>query len=305
MYDLGEEIDEFHHQLDLLELKGGWSRGLVGRRARRWLVGFTSEEHRFEPTLAVPQPLLLPPNRKLVYPWIGWELVEDDFRQMSELNDMGRTEDISLGLNLFAGIGFAERRFDSDRDATIVRLAAAKGWEPGGPGRLLLVEATGATRREDEGYRDSQLYVGARYYRRNLERHVFSVSLSGLYTNHLDPDKQVLLGGDTGLRGYPIRYQAGERRTILNVEQRFFTDWYPWRLFRVGYAAFADIGRVGGRDPRASPSLGLLYDVGVGLRLSSPRASGRNVVHIDLAFPLKRDDTIDDVQLVFETKSSF
>jgi hypothetical protein len=44
----------------------------------------------------------------------------------------------------------------------------------------------------------------------------------------------------------------------------------------------------------------------VGLRLSSPRASGRNVVHIDLAFPLNHDDpTIDDLQFVVETKGSF
>ena len=62
---------------------------------------------------------------------------------MSELNDMGRTEDISLGLNLFASIGFAERSYGSDRDATLLHVTAAKGWEPGGPGRLFLLE-TGA-----------------------------------------------------------------------------------------------------------------------------------------------------------------
>jgi hypothetical protein len=39
--------------------------------------------------------------------------------------------------------------------------------------------------------------------------------------------------------------------------------------------------------------------------LASPRASGRNVVHIDLAFPLNGDSTIDGVQFVVETKSSF
>ncbi len=72
-------------------------------------------------------------------------------------------------------------------------------------------------------------------------------------TERIDPENQVLLGGDNGLRGYPLRYQAGERRAILNVEQRFFTDWYPWRLFRVGYAVFVDVGRVSGRDPRAQP----------------------------------------------------
>lgn len=306
MYDLGEEIDEFSHDIDSMSLYGGWSRGLVDRHAQRWLFGITSEEHRFRSTPDVPQPTLLPPDRKLVYPWVGWQWIEDDFREMTELNDMGRTEDIALGLNLTARVGFAERRFGSDRDATLLSLSAAKGWEPGGPGRLLLIEAGASMRREDSGNRDTRVSFAGRYYRRNLERHLFSVSLSALATDDLDPENQVLLGGDNGLRGYPIRYQAGESRTILNVEQRFFTDYYPWRLFRVGYAVFADVGRIGGRDPRATESLGTLSDVGVGLRLTSPRASGRNVVHIDLAFPLKRDDpTLDSVQFVVETKGSF
>jgi hypothetical protein len=45
--------------------------------------------------------------------------------------------------------------------------------------------------------------------------------------------------------------------------------------------------------------------VGIGLRLSSPRASGRSIVHIDLAFPLNAEPTIDNVQLIVETKGSF
>jgi hemolysin activation/secretion protein len=89
------------------------------------------------------------------------------------------------------------------------------------------------------------------------------------------------------------------------VEERFYTNWYPWRLFRVGWAAFLDTGRVWGVDPRAQPSLGLLSDVGVGLRLTSPRSSGRSVTHIDLAFPMNGDPSIDKVQLVIETKGSF
>jgi outer membrane protein assembly factor BamA len=305
MYDLGEQIDEFSHEVRSFSLRGGWSRGLIDGKARRWLYGVTSEEHVFAPSTDVPMPLLLPPDRKFVYPWFGWQRVEDDFRQMTELNDMGRTEDISLGLNALATIGFAERRYGSDRAATLFTFSADKGWEPGGPGRLLLLETDASTRREDAGYRNSRVAVNARYYRRNLGRHLFSARLSALATDDLDPDSQVLLGGDTGLRGYPIRYQAGETRASVSVEQRFFTDWYPWRLFRVGWAVFADAGRVNGRDPRAAPPLGTLYDVGAGLRLTSPRSSGRNVVHIDLAFPLNGDPTIDKVQLVVETKGSF
>jgi len=97
--------------------------------------------------------------------------------------------------------------------------------------------------------------LDARYYRRNSENRLLSVSLSALATHELDPDMQVLLGGDNGLRGYPIRYQAGENRALFTVEQRFYTDFYPWRLFRFGYAAFFDAGRVTGRDPRASVPL--------------------------------------------------
>jgi hypothetical protein len=305
MYDLGEEIDEFRHDLDSVSLQGGWSRGLINGRAQRWLFGVSSEEDTFLPTPEMPATLLLPENRKFVYPWLGWQLVEDDYREMSELNDMGRTEDISLGLNLYFSLGFAERRFGSDRDATLFRSTVQKGWEPGGPGRLLLFNAGGSARREDDGLRNSIAFASAKYYRRNFEKHLFSVSLSALTSNKLDADQQVLLGGDNGLRGYPLRYQAGKHRAILTIEERFYTDFYPWRLFRVGYAAFLDAGRVSGRDPRAAPSLGTLYDVGVGLRLSSPRSSGRSVVHIDVAFPLNGDPSIDNVQLIVETKGSF
>jgi hypothetical protein len=304
MYDLGEVVDEFRHDQRSLTIQGGLSRGLVNRRARRWLFGVTHEEDRFAPTLDTPQPLLLPLDRELVYPWMGVQIVEDDYREMTELNDMGRTEDVSLGLNLLATLGVAKKSFGSDRDALLLRASAQMGWEPGA-GRLLLFNGGGWARDEHDGLHNSVAYAGARYYQRNLEKHLFSVSLEALTSHELDAENQILLGGDNGLRGYPLRYQAGKGRAILNVEQRFYTDWYPWRLFRVGYAAFFDAGKVWGKDPRATAPLGMLYDVGIGLRLSSPRASGRSIVHIDLAFPLNGDPSIDNVQLVVETKGSF
>ena len=305
IYDRGEQIDEFGHDLEGFTVQGGWSRGFADGRVTRWLLGVTSSEDVFYPTLDTPVPMLLPENRKLVYPWIGWQLLVDDYREMSELNDIGRTEDFSLGTNLFLSVGFADKSYGSDRDATLLRATFQKGWEPGGPGRLLTLNASGSTRGEQDGFQDSIVEAAAHYYLRNSESRVFAVTAAFTATNNLDGESQVLLGGDNGLRGYPLRYQAGERRSLLSVEERFFTDFYPWRLFRVGYAAFLDVGRVSGRDPRASESLGTLYDVGLGLRLSSPRASGKSVVHIDLAFPLNGDPTIDTMQLIVETKGSF
>lgn len=305
MYDLGEEIDEFRHDVKFLSLSGGISRGATDNKTQRWLFGVTSDEDTFQLTPGTLMPSLLPENRKLVYPYVGWQLRVDDYRELSELNDIGRTEDVALGWNILTTVGFSKRQFGADRDATLIDASVQKGWETGGAGRLLLFNALASTRLERDESHNTQVSAAATYYRRNLEKHLFSVSLSALVTQRLDRENQVLLGGDNGLAGYPLRFQAGERRAILNVEQRFFTDWYPWRLFRVGYAVFADVGRVGGRDPRGQPSLGTLYDVGAGLRLSSPRSSGRLVVHVDLAFPLNRPPGIDRSQLVVETRSSF
>lgn len=305
MYDLGEIVDEFEESTRGLSIQGGRSRGVVDNHTLRWLAGMSYEEHLFEPTQAMPTPQLLPTDRTLVYPWAGVHWIHNDFREVSELNYMGRIEDVALGLDVFASLGYSAESLGADRNATIWNVAVHKGWEPGGTGRLFLVDAAASARGEEDGLRNALLVVDARYYRRNFGRHLFSVSLNATLSDHLDAENQVLLGGDTGLRGFPIRYQAGEHSAVLTVEQRFFTDWYPFSLLRVGYAAFFDIGRVWGRDPRGEPPLGTLYDVGFGLRLTSPRSNGTSVIHVDLAFPINGDESIDSVQLVVGKKRSF
>jgi hemolysin activation/secretion protein len=129
--------------------------------------------------------------------------------------------------------------------------------------------------------------------------------VSGTVTEQLDEDQQLTLGGDTGLRGYPFAYQAGTAKALLTLEQRYYTKWYPFRLFHVAGAVFADTGRTWGTDVTGATSLGLLSDVGIGLRLGTSRSAFGNVLHIDLAFPLDGDKDIDSVQLVVETKARF
>ncbi|MGD8339743.1 MAG: BamA/TamA family outer membrane protein [Gammaproteobacteria bacterium] len=305
IYDLGEEIDEFRHDTRFISVQGGRSRGLVHGMARRWLAGLTFEEDEFQSTPGFGPAVLLPENRRLIYPWAGIQLIGDDFRQVSELNDIGRTEDIALGLNFFARVGVASPKLDSDRRAVLLDITADRGWEPRGPGSLFLLSASATSRAESGDFKNTIVSLDARYMQRNLGDELFIASFRTVLGDQLDAENQVLLGGDNDLRGFPLRYQSGTRSAILNIEQRFYTEWYPFRLFRVGYAFFFDAGRVWGDDPRNTPNLGTLYDVGVGLRLTSPRSSGRSVVHIDLAFPIDAPVDIDDVQLVLERKSSF
>jgi hypothetical protein len=65
------------------------------------------------------------------------------------------------------------------------------------------------------------------------------------------------------------------------------------------------MGRTWGTDVTGATSDGLLKDVGVGLRLGASRSAFGNVLHIDLAFPLDGDPSIDKVQFLVETKGRF
>jgi outer membrane protein assembly factor BamA len=147
--------------------------------------------------------------------------------------------------------------------------------------------------------------LDASYYRRQSERRLFYVGAKARVGHELDLDNRLELGGQTGMRGYPLRYQNGEKSLLLSVEQRFFTDWYPLRLFHVGAAAFFDVGRMWGEQSSTGEELGWQRDVGFGLRLGNSRSALGRVIHIDVAVPLDGDEGIDGVQFLIGTKTKF
>lgn len=144
-----------------------------------------------------------------------------------------------------------------------------------------------------------------RYYQRQSERRLLYAALGAEVGHAIDADRQITLGGDNGLRGYPLRYQGGEGRWLFTLEQRAFSNWYPFRLVNVGAAAFVDVGGSFGTNRFGTRARGVLSDVGVGLRFGNNRSALGNVLHVDVAFPLNRDASIKSVQFLVETKRSF
>ncbi|MDH4107787.1 MAG: hypothetical protein OEW35_05695 [Gammaproteobacteria bacterium] len=303
-YDLGERAAEYRQRVERYLLFGGRSRGLQQGWVRRWTAGMVYDDNRFEPVQGGQLEAVVPEDRKLVYPFVGFELLEDEFEKSANRDQIERTEDFYLGTRLTAQIGFASEGFGSNRDSLIYQGSYSKGWGSM-DNRALLLRSALSGRFDDGDSANTLLSVDARYYRQQSKKRLFFMTLDGAWGNELDLDNLLELGGDTGLRGYPLRYQTGESRALFTIEQRYFTDWYPFRLFRVGVAAFADIGRTWGRNPVADESLGWLKDVGFGLRFAPTRSSGREIVHLDVAFPLDGDSSIDSVQVLLESKRSF
>jgi hypothetical protein len=65
------------------------------------------------------------------------------------------------------------------------------------------------------------------------------------------------------------------------------------------------VGRAWGGNAVAIPDAGILRDAGFGLRIGTTRSGLGNVIHVDVAFPIDGDPSIDRVQFLVETKQSF
>ena len=286
LYSNGQIVDQFNARHALHQAFYGWSNGLVGGFTERWYAGVRYDESQFAPLPgAVPPTSALPADRRFVYPWVGWQLLEDRYAKAENFDLIGRTEDLYLGRSLYAELGYSTGAFAGRGRSLRTHVAALDSWQPG-VGQVLFGSATFDGRLDDGVAHNVTLNATGRYFARLTTRQEFYAALSASATRRPDLDQQLLLGGDTGLRGYPLRFQGGTSSALLTVEHRLYTNWYPFRLVKVGTAVFVDTGRTWGHDFAGAAPSGLLTDVGVGLRLGNNRWGLGNVVHIDLAYAI-------------------
>jgi hypothetical protein len=304
-YNLGEKVDQFNDNESSYELSGGISNGLVDGWTKRLTFGARYDRNLFLPTPGTGIPARqLPPDRTLSYPFVGFDILQDKYQKIGDENQIGRTEDLYFGTEISGEVGWVNSAFGADRDAVMLTAHLLRGLELTEL-QQIFITSNFKSRIEDGQARNLIADAGAKYYWRWRTDWLLYAELSGTVTDSLDPELQVLLGGDNGLRGYPLRYESGTSRALLTVEQRFYTDWYPFRLVRVGGAIFADVGRTWGSGVIGNSDPGLLRDVGFGLRIGNTRSGLGNVLHIDFAFPLNHIAGIKPFQFLVQTMQSF
>jgi len=304
IYNAGNVVSQYRHRQKQAEVFGGWSQGLVDGWVRRYSLGVNLQDDAFatEPGLAAPAQL--PLDEKLVAPFVRVELIEDRYEKLENRDLIGRPEFFALGFASTVQLGWATTGLGSSHDALLYSGTVGRGFEPA-PGDLLTLTGMVSGQYANGHVRRERLGVQVRYYMPQGKRWLFYAAASGDRLTRPNPDEILQLGGDNGLRGYPLRYQSGERRALFTVEERFYTDLYVLRLFRVGGAAFLDAGRAWGGDTANVVNSRWLSNAGVGLRIVSARSAFGNVLHVDVAFPLNASADVKKIQFLVKSKVSF
>ncbi|WP_162299966.1 BamA/TamA family outer membrane protein [Kineobactrum sediminis] len=303
----GDEVAEFEHQIERVSVFGGIAPAIrEDRRVGRWLFGYTFESNGFGFSDSAIPPAELPVDRDYSYPFFGYESIEDEFVELHNFNYLGRTEDVYVGERYDWTLGWSGKNLGATRDQLVVR---------GSYANTLLVDddrlwqwntaVEGFWTVADSRFENFWWTTETRYLHKQSRQWAAYGSLRVDYTDGLTDDRQLTLGGASGLRGYDLNYQVGDRSAVFNLEQRYYSDWHPFRLVQIGLAAFVDVGRAWFEDASNGPNGGVLANAGVGIRLNSSRAEKSSVIHIDFAFPFVKDDDVSSSQVLLTVKSRF
>lgn len=298
----GKIINEFRHQIVKQEIYAGLATRIHADFTDRWYVGITKEEDSFYATEKTEQGI--PEYRKAVYPWIGYEYIRNEFGVYRNVNQINRTEDIPLGINADFRIGYGGKSLDGADE--MIRYMGEISNVRDVSGRHVLETSVHVDGRYglSGDFKDSTIVGGKIAYNYFLdEKNRWYASLSVDAGQNLQQYEQLTGGDTTGLRGYPTDYQRGNKRYVVSVERRYFSDIHLFNLIRMGGVIFVDGGRVwGDNDGVSNP---FLANVGFGLRLSSSKVRVGNVIHINVASPLLEREGISDVQLLVHAQQSF
>ena len=285
-YEQGVKTDVFERSSQ--SESGNITRSFGDRRRQTWITLWAASQRTHFKPIDFDRVEDSPPstanfqdrNTKMVGVSLGHRKV--NFIRTRFLNKMGRVEDIGVGYGYSVSIGRAHPFYGSDRRETRVDLSvsASQAYQD----LFFLNGLAGLTTRFIANEEENSMFQASikavrknLFLRQTLAARIFTEMQFGL-----EGERQVLLGGNSGLRGYAPRQFSGTKRIRLNLESR--TIFWEHPLVVIGSAIFADVGYIwtGDTSDIGTPK----RSVGFGVRLGLPKLSGSRVYRADLAYPL-------------------
>jgi len=290
VYQSGNEINEYTQRHLHLDPSVGMRLNDDPENVHRLTLRFRYTKDDYLPD-SLTQPNSLPANNTLSGPLLVWNFIQSQFIKETFIDKAERVEDFNLGHQLTAETGYSGRAMGATDNS--VPYSVNDGFGFGGEGQWFGLASLGLAGRYNT-YASNQ--IGGRplntlyFGNLNVFGHLLSMfPLTGVahmeatYLQNPDIQDFVQLGGDTGLRGYPVKAFTGDKSVLANLETRFYAPYEVLHLAYIGGAAFVDAGQVQPQGVGFNRR-DLHADVGAGFRFALTRSTIGTVYRVDFAY---------------------
>ncbi len=291
----GDDAPGFRQRHDEIQVHYGRALRTGYDRTRRLVGRFRLADDRFEPepgeavlsglpAVGGAGYVALPEDRRFRVLEAEYESSAVRYRRVSYLNRFDRYEDINLGNDWSAALGLSTRFLGDDHNHVFFT-GRYDRWFHFTPSTYTQAEIVTSGRFLAGTGEDVITGFDFRHYYLGFPRQTLVFHAGQMWGHNLDGDTQFLLGGDTGLRGYDSRRFDGNKRLLLNVEDRAYLVFDWMHIVSIAFSPFADAGYVwrAGENEDLGDILG---DVGIGFRFDVTRGGGGTVFRLDYAYPV-------------------
>ena len=310
LYQNNNKQSSFEHNINFQTLSYAWLTLNDDNHVLRFRLGMTKDQHTFTHTPTFVdniQPEIIPLNRSHIYPWASLAYIEKDFKELTNIHLISQIEDFNIGwqINARFGINIDNKNKVHSKTLLLWQTDIKKGFSFTN-GSLLLFNLSLAGETFEHGHNRIVANIGTEYFYHFSEDWSVYVNNENTFTENQYIDTPVTMGGDTGIRGFPLQYQHGQSNVKFTTEIRYYPRINLFKLFDLAGAAFIDSGKAMGSSIIKNNDTGWLYSVGAGIRLYSPHSGGNNpIIHIDFATPITDDADVNGFEVRIQTKKTF
>ena len=275
------DFDQREEETEAFWGLGTERRGLVRRLTGSWFVDDVRRSpSRLEPGTP-PEFAGAEENLRLRRLAVEGRLWRPAYIERTHINRMGLVEDFDLGKSIALKLGVAPRFLGSTASEGYARVRLDAGADTRFGFGWTRASLSTRVRRDPL---ETLGQIEARWVHQQAARHAQVLAAYGASGSRAPRDFQIVVGGLSGLRAYPVQAIAGRGVWRLNAEDRWTFLQNFGEILTAGAVAFADAAR--GWGP-GSEGAGWFLAAGAGLRLALPQWSVNQVVRIDLAWPIQ------------------
>ncbi|MFQ5652304.1 MAG: BamA/TamA family outer membrane protein, partial [bacterium] len=277
-FDRGQESNRFQRQTGTFQL---FANRAIGDRFKKTRLSFSYRFRKRDFSVLPGLTRTIPQDELIHRTALGVRFENIAFVEEKQIDRFLKTEDLTLGSITAVTLGRTGvpipegvKRFE----LSVARREAHRIFRK----QYLFAVLSLQTLFEKDTFVNFRL----RYYNKLLPKQTFALNVELDFSKDSEIETPFILGGDSGLRGFPAREFSGTRRLLINLENRVFTS-FNFLTVAFGGVVFFDLGNVW----RASESLDLAdlnYSMGVGLRLGYTKSPSSRVGRIDFGWALNR-----------------